>query len=244
MLYDVVTPSSYRTFNVTIAHIIGLVNAVYCSELLDIYSKARRKNTLDENEFFPVNRNYVRLKTSIKVDEQYLCDASLSKIGLVETSKDSPDKVRFDVEQFMKIIAEDDSKVLSQIYKKVTLPRNETEAKALKKERQKIALKSLVEYDNEDVKNALIDWVEIIFESGYLTKETVNDFQRVLKDYAKSNNKVALQLVAKAKAFKLVKCVDAIKQYEEEQETLRSRRQVRTTNFKVATSDNLSDKRF
>lgn len=244
MLYDVVTPSSYRTFNVTIAQIIGLVNAVYCSELLDIYSKARRKNTIDDNGFFPLNRNYVKLKTSIKIDEQYLCDVSLSKIGLVETSKESPDTIKFNVEQFMNIIAENDSKVLSQIYKKVTLPRNETEAKALKREKQKIALKNLVDYDNDEVKNSLIDWVEVVFENCDITKETVKDFQRVLKEYTKSNTKIALQLVAKAKAFKLIKCIDAIKQYEEEQETLKSKKQVRATNFKVATSDNLSDKRF
>ena len=38
MLSDVVSPSSYLTFNIKVAQVIGLLNAVYCAELLDIYS--------------------------------------------------------------------------------------------------------------------------------------------------------------------------------------------------------------
>ncbi len=243
MLYDVVTPSSYRTFNVTIAHIIGLVNAVYCSELLDIYSKAKRKNTIDSNGFFPLNRNYVKIKTSIAIDEQYVCDASLSKVDLVKTSKDNPDVIKFDVEQFMRIIAEEDSKVLSQIHKKIVFSKNDGESKELKRMKIKDNLLKVVSYDDAKVVIALKEWVEHLFESDKISSDTIREFQTTLKNYAKTNTTIALKLITIAKAQCFTSCVDAIKQYEQEQEVLKSKR-IRTTNFKVATSDNLSDKKY
>lgn len=244
MISDVVSPASYLTFNVTIAHIIGLVNAVYCSEILDIYNKARKKKKLDDDNFFVLNRDYIKARTSIKVDEQYLCDASLSKVGLVETSTNNPDKIRFDVTRFMQIIAEEDSKVLNQIYKKVTLAKNDKDSKALKKEKLKAQLKDAVSVENLKIANALKEWIDVVFESKNMIPETVQDFQTTLMNYAKTDVEKALRIITIAKVQTWTNCVYAIESYEKEQKVLSNSTSTRTTSFKVASSNNLSDKKY
>ena len=245
MLSDVVSPSSYLTFNVNIAQVLGLVNAVYCAELLDIYAKARRKKKLDENQFFILNRDYVKSKTSIKVDEQYLCDASLNKVGLVVSDANNPDKIRFDVETFMSIIAEEDSKVLNQIYKKVNLPKNKEDSKKLKREKFKALLMSKLSNANVNIHEALIGWLDAIFDDGkYILEETVVDFQNTLFNYAGADVQKALRIITIAKVQGWTNCVWAINSYEDEQKVLAKNKSVRTTPLKVATMSKLKDKKY
>lgn len=244
MLSDVVTPSSYLTFNVTIAQVLGLVNAVYCAELLDVYSKARRKKKLDEDNYFIVDRDFVKVKTSITVDEQYLCDASLSEINLVTTSPENPNKIKFDVEQFMRIIAEDDSKKLTAIYKKINLTKNQTEAKRLKKSAIKENLKRSIKDDNIQIYNALVDWLDTLFDEKFIKEKTIEDFQTLLYNYCKTDVDKALKIISIAKSQGWTSCVWAIKSYEDEQKILAQNKQMRTTQFKVATQDKLSKKKY
>jgi len=244
MLLDVVSPGSYLTFNVTIAHVIGLVNAVYCSELLDIYKKARKKKRLDEQQYFVCNRDYIKNRTSIKLDEQYLCDASLSKIGLVTTSKDNPDKIKFDVEQFLKIIAEDDSKVLDNIAKKITMPKNVQDSKALKREKLKLELKNSISVENVKIAEALCSWVDVVFESKNIIVDTVKDFEKTLMQYCKGDVDMALRIIEIARTQTWTSCVYAIENYEKAQQLLSKKNTVRTTTTKVASRKNLSDKKF
>lgn len=245
MLLDVVSPSSYLTFNVNIAHVIGLVNAVYCSELLEIYNKARRKGKLDENNFFIVNRDYVRVRTSIKQDDQYACDASLSSIGIVTTyregSKTFPDKICFDVEQFLKIIAEDDSKVLDTIAKKISLPSNEQETNELKKAKIKQKLKKAINVESLSVREALEDWIDVVFGKQNITIDTIKNFQKLLIDYCDKDMSKAIGIIDRAKSLTSIDCKEVIKGYEEAQELIRKSRK---RNQKIATRNNLSDKQF
>lgn len=246
MLLDVVSPNSYLTFNVTIARVIGLVNAVYCSELLDIYNKARKKKRLDESGYFVVNRDYVKNRTSIKLDEQYLCDASLSKVGLVKTSKENPDKILFNVEQFMKIIAEDDSKILETIAKKINLPSNKQDSKQLKHDKLKLKLKEAISVENIKIAQALEAWIDVVFESKNIIVDTVKDFQNTLMNYCGSDVEKAVRIVDIARLQTWTSCVYAIENYEKSQEILKRSKSkvIRTSNQQVATTDNLSDKKF
>ena len=245
MLLDAVSPNSYLTFNVHIAHIIGLVNAVYCSELLDIYNKARKKKKLDDAGYFIVNRDYIKSRTSIKLDEQYLCDASLSKVGLIKTSQNNPDKICFDVKQFLKIIAEEDSKVLDDISKKISLPKNKQDSKELKKEKLKISLKNAINRDNVKIAKALEDWIDVVFESKNMIVDTVIDFQNTLMKYCGSDVTKAVEIINIARLQTWTNCVWAIESYEKAQELLKkSRFNTNRASQKVANKDNLSDKEF
>ena len=245
MLLDVVSPNSYLTFNVNIAHVIGLVNAVYCAELLEIYNKAIKKKKLDSDNYFIVNRDYVKNRTSIKLDEQYLCDASLSKVGLITSSKDNPDKICFDVEQFLKMLAEDDARVLDKIAKKINLPNNKQDSKELKKEKLKIALKEAIVQDNLQIAKALESCIDVVFESKNMIVDTVKDFQNTLMKYCGSDVQKAVAIVDIARLQTWTNCVWAIENYEKAQELLaKNKTKVRKTTQRVATRNNLSDKEF
>lgn len=247
MLLDVVSPNSYLTFNVNIAHVIGLVNAVYCSELLEIYNKARKKQKLDQDNYFIVNRDYVKNRTSIKLDEQYLCDVSLSKVGLIKLDKTNPDRIHFDVKQFLKIIAEEDSKVLDTIAKKINLPTNERESKELKKAKIKINLKKLITINNVQIAQALESWIDAIFENDkvFLNSNAVKDFQKTLFECCGNDVSKTIEIINTAKSLSLIDCTKAIESYESAQEVIKkTKSKIRRSSQKVATRDSLSDKKF
>ena len=246
MLSDVVSPSSYLTFNIKVAQVIGLLNAVYCAELLDIYSKAKRKEKLDENQFFVVDRNYIKVRTTISSEEQYLCDSALSKVNLIEISTESPNKIYFNVEKFMKIIAEEDMKAITKLYRKTLLPTNEFEANKLKRENVRETLHKTVCVTNERIQEALCSWIDVIFNNKklFITKATVEMFQKTLCEYVQSDVEKAIKIINNAKAFGFTDCLDAISSYEKGQKSLVLNKQVRTTNLKVATQDKLSKKKY
>jgi len=246
MLSDVVSSSSYLTFNIKIAQAIGLVNAIYCSVLLDIYSKAKRKDKLDENQFFDVDRNYIRTKTTIKSDEQYNCDASLSKIGLIKTKEESPNKIYFNVEEFMKIIAEDDIKRITKIYRQTILSSNKVESEKLKKEDAREKLHKVVTVSNSQIEESLHSWIDIIFNNSklFITEDTVDTFQKTLCSYVNSDVNKALDIINHAKSFGFTNCDDAIESYEKNKKILSQNKSVRTTPLKVATQNNLSKKKY
>lgn len=246
MLHDIITPSSYLTFNVRVAHILGLNNAVYCAELLDIYNKAKRKNKLDENKFFTVNRDYVKARTSITLDEQYLCDASLSKVKLIESSEGNPDKIYFDVERYINIIAEDDAKTLNVIVKKVSSTRNVADSKTLKKEKNKLDLKKAIVTSDVKLRSALEAWIDALFDSYNMLKESVTSFEKTLTMYSKDNISIALEVVQIARLQGICDCVTAIEIYEKNQKFIKKEQaKIKTnTQAQVASYDNLSKRKF
>lgn len=245
MLLDVVSPSNYLTFNIKLAHVLGLTNAVYCAELLDIYSKAIRKNK-DYNKYFYVNREYIKTRTSIPVKDQFFCDASLEKAGLLSISEESSNKIKLEIEMIMQIIADEDVDALNKISKKIAVKANKIEAERLTRNSQREELHKAVKVGNEKIESALHSWIDVIFrnKSKFITKDTVVTFQNALCKYTKSDVTTALKIVNIAKSLGHTDCVDAIQSFEKGQKTLETNKQMRTTPLKVATQDNLSKKKY
>ena len=119
MLVDVLSSDNYLYVNVGAIKILGLNNAIYCSELLRIFRKANRKNKIDSNGFFKVDRTYLKARTSLSTQEQIDCENHLSKVKLIEISKESLDCIRFDDKMYMSIGSQEDTKFLNDVAKKL-----------------------------------------------------------------------------------------------------------------------------
>ena len=210
--------SNYFQFNITAAQILGLANAIYCSELIGIYQKAKKKKKL-HNDFFDLNRSYVAHRTTLDLHAQYECDALLSKVGILEVSKDSPDRLKFNYEAFAQIVTGEDNTFLREISKKArTL--TPVDAKEAKKKRILEALQSKVSSGNALVDQALRHWIEVTSEKTYMSNDTVLDFQRLLMQYAKVDVKKALRVVEIATSQAWTSCTQAISSFEREQEVM------------------------
>lgn len=241
MFIDALSPENYVSFNITAANIFGLKSAVYCSEVLGIYQKAERKNRLLAGGFMKVNRDYVKRMTSLSFEEQYECDAALSKVGIVSRSDADPDVIKVDFATFASIVTNGDIKELDDIAKKAK-PQKADAAEA-KKRKLEAKVKSAISTDNVMIANALSKWVSVILASdrAYATEDTVRDFQRVLMKFAGTDVEKALAVIGIATAQTWTSCTWAISAYEKEHSLKGGRKEPMV---KVATKDRIGKIKF
>lgn len=233
--------SNYFQFNISAAQILGLNNAIYCSELINIYQKAEKKKKLYEG-FFIINRNYVTKRTTLNLTTQYECDASLSKVGIVVVSKDNPDMIKLDYEKFVQIVTEEDSNYLKEVAKKARTITH-SDSKEAKAKRILKALQEKVNSGNTNVDVALKHWIEVTFEKATMSCETVEDFQKLLMQYCKVDIKKALRIIEIATSQAWISCTQAIASFEKEQEVLNKTNNLpRVSSIKRGSLKNLSDK--
>lgn len=235
--------SNYFQFNISAAHILGLNNAIYCSEIIAIYQKAKKKRKIYD-EFFDVDRNYIVNRTTLSIQTQYECDSSLKKVGIIEIDEKSPDRIKLDYQKFIQIVTEEDCKFLNEISKKART-KDASEVKEAKKKRIINSLQEKVNSGNIHIDEALKKWIEITCEKSYMSCETVLDFQKVLMQYSKVDVKKALRIVEIATSQAWTSCTQAILSYEKEQEVLsKVLNQPRVTNIRKSSLTNLSDEIF
>lgn len=238
MLDSVLDANNYIQVNVNAIHILGLINAIYCSELITIFAKSRKKRK-QENGFFILDRNYIDKRTSIKPDDQYLCDKVLSKVSVLEVSESNPDAIKFNLDTYTKIVAEDDCKFLEKVVKK-TKP-TKVDAKEVSKTKLVDELIKAVECDNVDIYNALIHWVQINGSVDYtkMTIDTVKYFQEFVMKYAGSDVNKALRIIEIATAQKWINPMYAIESYEKEVAYLANKEKAKKRTIKVASKDSI-----
>ena len=226
MSVDVFNSSNYLSFNVTAANVLGLDTAVYCAELMSIYG---RESQSSDDGFVELDRKAIESRTTLNEKSQVACEDLLCELRIVERKDDS---FRFDFPMFRDVLTTANTTSLRKLVKK---KKSYADAKrgAIAK-----ALKSNVDVEDESVRKSMERWVDALMSTNKLSTESVTQFQTVLKKYAGKDVTVALDVLNVAIAQKYVNCVWAIDAYER-QKTL-----TRGTRIKVATSENLSDKKY
>ena len=70
MILDLLSTDMYISFNIKLAHRIGLQAAIYLGELLNINKKAIQKEKIIDGNFFKLNRDYIEQRTTLQKQEQ------------------------------------------------------------------------------------------------------------------------------------------------------------------------------
>lgn len=238
MLESILDAQNHILVSIDAIKILGLTNAVYCSELISVSAKARRKKK-EQDGYFNLDRNYIRRRTSIKPEEQYKCDSALKKVGIIDFNVDNPNYIKFNLDVYAQTITNDDCKFLDKVAKKAKITSN-AETKEITKARIIEALQKVVVEDNAEIAEALKHWIEVnVVVDSKVTTDTVTNFQKVLMDYTKSDVKKALRIIEIATAQKWLNPVYAIESYEKEQNLLAKANKVKKSTIKVATKDNV-----
>lgn len=237
MLIDLLNSANYIMVNKDAIRIFGLHTAVYCSELLNIYKKAYIKNKLIEGSAFVVDRNYITKQTSLTIEDQLKCDINLSKIQIVQISKEDKDVIKFDVEKFASLLSSEDIKLLDKVSKKVNV--NAKGSKEAQRERIILNLKESIICNNFDLLTALRNWIDTIMSdpNKYLSKAQVQLFKERLDDYANQNIELALAIVNQAIIHQYIDCQWAINAYEKDMQVQES-----LTKIKVRKTDQKTTK--
>lgn len=220
MLIDTLNQENYISYNITLAGVFGLEGAVYCSVLLSIYKKAQIKNKLIDNDYFKVDRKYIYERTRIPVEDQLRIDLNWVKIELMSKHADDPDIIKLDIQYLISIMASEDIKLLDNIRKKLSV-KNPRGCKETKRQGICNNLKNGIECSNYELLTALRDWVDAIFANpnNFLSKKSVELFQKTLNEYCKINDgecdldkALAIVNIATAQGYK--NCDWAITYYE------------------------------
>ena len=203
--------SNYGTYNVKCANIFGLKCAIYLSEILDIYQKAHKKNKIDAEEYFKLDRDYIRNRTTLDRTEQAELDDILASVNVLK--KKDKDHLRIDVNHLTSILTSKDEELLKSISSECKYQSKEQKRES--KNRALIEnLKAGIVCSNTELGSALRNWVESVCERNFMNKATVKAFQDRLYEYTKGDLETALEIVGIATKNSYKECQWAINIYE------------------------------
>ena len=240
MFVDLLNSYNYLMVNMDAIRVFGLNSAVYIAELLNIYKKAKKKNKLIEGDYFKVDRKFISERTSLTVEDQLACDINLAKVNIVSKYNNEADTIKFDVELFASLIAEEDVKIVSQVIETVQI-KNPKGVKQTKQERIIQTLKEGIICSNHELLVALRNWVDSIFAgpSPYLSKRQIEIFQETMNGYTKGDLDLALKIVEVATVHAYKDCQWAINMLEGKTPSS-AKQNVRTTKQEVATKNSVN----
>ena len=230
MLIDVLNSDNYISFNITVAQLFGLVNAVYISELLNIQKKATTKKKLVDEKYFKLDRKYIFNRTTLSAEEQLQIDKALMKFDIVSKHKDDPDLVSFNVTNFLAIVTGEDPEDIKKVKKEM----KSSTTKAKKETAKSIMIKNLkesIECSNYELLTALREWIDSICNNpkyGWLSKTAIKTFQDTLYDYTKGDLDMALRIVQIAAIQCYRDCNWAIQVYEKDKQMKEQQQKVST----------------
>jgi hypothetical protein len=245
MLIDLLTLDNYLSFNVKLAHLIGLNASIYCSELLNIVKKAQKKNKMIDDEYVKVDRKYIFEKTTLHIEDQLVVDCNLAKIKLITKKPDNPDIIKLDVDLLASLINEDDVKLTKSIQErtKATSPRGVKESA---RQREIAEVKESIPITNYELLTALREWVDAIFNNpkiGYLSKTAVRLFVETLNNYTKGDLDLALRIVHICTIQCYRDCNWGISTYEHDLALAKSRPQIQSNNVVNQTVAKVSEQK-
>ena len=187
------TTYGQTTFNVKLAHILGLKTALYWSVITDALYQAKKKNKVSETGYFVIDRKFVYEVSTLTTPEQKECEKILNTLGyLVNGTK--VNSISIDVASVVKLITEDDPKQIEFIRKEIEKITS-VDKEAQSTEARAKNLKAHIKETDFDVRDSLYGWVDSL--EGRCNVKTVEIFENTLNSYTK-DKKVKLELIKKA----------------------------------------------
>ena len=176
MLIDLLSLSNYGYYNVSIANILGLETAIYLGILLDINSKAIRKNKINGNQF-SIDRGWIKSRTTLDEEKQRSIEKLLCSVGILEGSQEDTDSFSINISALHTIVGSDNEDVIKDV-KKI------------------ISKKANIVTSNAELREAYCDWIDAVMaKQGWMSKKSVVVAQSVIDDFADHNLDVALKII-------------------------------------------------
>lgn len=183
--------SNYGHYNIRVAQIVGLEAAVYLTELLNINEKALRKNKVEEN-FFTIDREYIKERTTLSTERQLELEGNLLKVGILEKADNSVNTLSVNLTVLTSILMSPDEKLI----KNITKIAQQKITKRGKDEAVRDSLKSNIETTNEELFAAYSDWIDAVYaKEGWMSKKAIVNAQSVVDAFANRNLDIALKVI-------------------------------------------------
>lgn len=214
MLIELLSTSNYVSFNVKLADILGLHPAIYISELMNINDKAIRKDKMTESSF-SLDREYVKKRTTLSVEEQLEIENNLIKLGVIEKPTEDVNSVILNINVLTTLMMSTDEELLENVEQLVKLKNKKS--KATKAEVIRQNLKTSIVATNMELIEAYSDWIDAVYaKQGWMSKKAVTLGQTVVDNFSKRDLDVALAVISIASMHGYVDMQWAINKYSEQ----------------------------
>ena len=184
MLIDLINTSNYVSYNIKLAQLLGLKEAIYLSELLNINDKAIRKNKINNN-YFDIDRKYIETRTTLNVSEQDKIEKTLIKLKIIKKQEDS---ITIDLNVIIALLTTENTETIIK-----PKPRTQAQSKLVG---QANALKKYLKCTNVELFNAFSTWIETILEKqGWMSKASVEEGEKLVDEISNHDLDIALGIV-------------------------------------------------
>lgn len=192
MLIDLVCQSNYVSYNVKIAELLGLHEAIYLSELMNINEKAIRKDRLSGESSFIIDRDYIQKRTTITPTEQLKLDVNLKKLGLVRVNEQNENEITLDIPVLINLLSStsDNIKDLKTIAKKTAT------AQKTKEDYAKANLKNSLNITNPELYGAYCEWIDAVFaKEHWMSLKAIKCAKQEIDSYTNKDLDMALKIL-------------------------------------------------
>ena len=211
MVLDLLSTDMYVSYNLKLAHRIGLHAAIYLGELLNINKKAVQKEKLNEKGMFKLDRMYIEQRTTFSKQEQKELDSALEELLIVNIDSSNKDFLSINVDAITGILLDDNSKLVDKVIQPVKKKR------LTKKEAITAQLKENIVTQNEELRAAYEEWIDaVIARQGWMSSASVKEGQTLIDNYTQRDLDVALAIIHIAAINGLRDLSWAINNYEKE----------------------------
>ena len=176
--------------NKRLVKIAGFEVAAYWAELQSVLKQVVKKQTMDEQGFFLLDRSYIERETTLTVNKQLKCEEELIELGALLRDAENPNRIAIGVNAMVAVITGEDTTKLKKSRK------SSADEKAAKIEGIKSTMKkALVETDPE-VRAAYERWVDGMIDAANcrFTKAVVQVFEKTITEYT-TNKAIRLKII-------------------------------------------------
>ena len=105
MLLDLLAEDNFVQYNKKLAHTLGLKEAVYVNQLMNIVYKATTKDKLVNDSFIRLDRQYIYRQTTLSIEDQLKIETKLQRLNVLEKDFEDDDLLKLDIEKLEAIIS-------------------------------------------------------------------------------------------------------------------------------------------
>ena len=190
MVLDLLSTDMQISFNLKLAHRIGLHAAIYLGELLNINKKAVTKSKITDGGFFRIDRNYVEQRTTLTRSEQKELDEALKSLQVLNVDSTNKDLININVDSITGLLLDDNDTLVDKVTQPVRKKRV-TKADAIR-----ASLKDAITATNPELRAAYEEWIDaVLLRQGWMSVASIKDGQELVDKYTNRDLDVALGVI-------------------------------------------------
>lgn len=190
MVLDLLSTDMQISFNLKLAHRIGLHAAIYLGELLNINKKAVIKNKVNDGGFFKIDRGYIEQRTTLTKPEQKELDETLKSLQVLRADDTNKDLININVDSITGLLLDDNDTLVDKVVQPIRKKRV-TKADAIR-----ASLKEAITATNPELKAAYEEWIDaVILRQGWMSVASIKDGQELVDKYTNRDLDIALGVI-------------------------------------------------